>query len=189
MTMFPGLPRAAVRQLRVPAEATAVMEWLTDSDRREREWGRQVEVQEDIQESSVASLPNGGLRFESVLVRGDLVARHINEDVAIQEHRIDRILRGQAARPSRGHFRWPGKQRITRWVVKQRVTVESLEGATNVTVRMWGRPAGRSLARHLLLGYNETTTARFLSEEACRLADLVVSGVAGHFAGSQGIER
>src|SRR6266571_6733521 len=46
MTLFPGLRGyAAERQLRVPAEASQVMGWLTDSDRREREWLRQVEAQ------------------------------------------------------------------------------------------------------------------------------------------------
>jgi len=72
-------------------------------------------------------------------------------------------------------------------VVKQRITVESLGDATNVTVRMWARPVGRSLARHLL-GSSDTTTARLLTEEASRLADFAVSGVAGHFSGSQGTE-
>jgi hypothetical protein len=178
VTLFPGLPRAAVRQLRVPVEPAAVMEWLTDSDRREREWRRQAEAREDLQESRVIRLPNGRLRFETVLVRGDLQARHIIEDLAIQEHRIDRIIRGQAER----------RNRRSRWVVKQRITIESLGDATNVTVRMWGRPVGRSLARHLLLGSNDPTTARLLTEEASRLADFVVSGVAGHFTRLRGTE-
>ena len=47
------------------------MEWLTDSDLREREWRRQAEAREDLQESRVIRLPNGRLRFETVLVRGD----------------------------------------------------------------------------------------------------------------------
>lgn len=179
VTVFPGLPRATVRQLRVPADASAIMEWLTDSDRREREWRRQDEARDDMQELRVVRLPNGGLRFESVLVRGDLVARHVIEDVAIQQHRIDRILRGQAAR----------RRRRSRWVVKQRVTAEWLGDATSVTVRTRGRPVGWSLARHLLLGSNDTTTARLLADEASRLANFVVSGVADHFPGSGGTER
>jgi hypothetical protein len=179
VTVFPGLPRATVRQLRVPADASAVMGWLTDSDRREREWRRRVEAQEEIQESSVSRLQNGGMRFETVQVRGDLLARHVIEDVAIGEHKIDRILRGQAAR----------RRRCSRWVVKQRITAERLGDATTVTVRMWGRPVGWSLARHLLLGSNDTTTARLLTDEASRLANFVVSGVADRFPGSEGTER
>ena len=178
VTLLPGVPRAAVRQLRVPADANAVMEWLTDSDRREREWRRQAEARGDIQHASVVRLPNGGLRVDSVLVRGDLVARHVIEDVAIQEHRIDRILRGQAAR----------RHRRSRWVVKQRITVKSLGAAANVTVRTRGRPVGKSLALHFLLGSNDTTAARFLTEEASRFADFVASGVAGHFTGLGGTE-
>jgi hypothetical protein len=146
------------------------MGWLTDCDRREREWRRQVEAREDIRESSVVSLHNGGLRFQTVQALGDVVARHVTEDVAIEKHRIDRISRGQAARG----------RRCTRWMVKQRISAEWMGDATTVTVRTRGRPVGWSLARHLL-GSNDTTTARFLNEEASRFADFVVSGVADHF--------
>lgn len=82
MTLLPGWPRAAVRQLRVPADAGVVMDWLTDSDRRERELRRQFEGLEDIEELSIVRLPCGGLRYESAQVLSDLVVRHIVEDAA-----------------------------------------------------------------------------------------------------------
>ncbi len=58
-----GLRRArAVRQLRVTADAQRVMEWLSDSGRREREWRRRVEQREDIGDLRADRLPDGGLR-------------------------------------------------------------------------------------------------------------------------------
>ncbi len=51
VTLFPGLRHCvAVRQLRVPDEAPRVMAWLTDPDRREREWWRLVEARDDVQQ-------------------------------------------------------------------------------------------------------------------------------------------
>jgi hypothetical protein len=158
------------QQLRVPADASAVMEWLTDSDRREREWRRQVEAREDIQKSSAARLQNGGLRFQTVQALGNSTARYVIEDVAIGQHQTDRIIRAQVAR---GRFR-------SGWMIRQRITAEWLGDATTVTVRMRGRPSGWGLVWHLL-GSNETTTARFLTEEASRLAGITVSAVAEHF--------
>src|SRR6266545_7431049 len=108
MTLFPGLRQCAVaRQLRVPAEASQVMGWLTDSDRREREWLRQVEAQEDIDGTSVARLPNGGLRFDYLFLRrGNVRQHHTAEDVAIQEHRIDRVHRARL--PGRARYPFAG---------------------------------------------------------------------------------
>lgn len=155
------------------------MDWLTDSDRRERELRRQFEALEDIEELSIVRLPSGGLRYESTQVRAGLVARHIVEDAAIRTRGIDRVVRGQAAR---------GRRR-SRWVVRQRIRVESLADAVSLTVSTWGRPVGWTLARHLLLGGNDTTTGRILTEEAARLSDSVVDGVAGHFTTLRGTER
>lgn len=110
------------------------------------------------------------MRLETVQVHGDMMASHVIEDVAIGEHKIDRILRGQATR---------GRRR-SRWVVKQRITADRLGDATTVTVRFRGRPVGWSLAWHFL-GNHDVATARLLTDEASRLADLAVSGVADHF--------
>jgi hypothetical protein len=66
------------------------MEWLTDPDRREREWRRLVGAREDVQQSSISRLLNGGLRFDQAVTRGNLMLRHTTEDVPIGEHRIDR---------------------------------------------------------------------------------------------------
>jgi hypothetical protein len=149
------------------------MEWLTDPDRREREWRRLVEAREDIQQSSVGRLPNGGLRFEQVLRRGNLLMRHTTEDAAIRERRIDRTHRAELAGP---------RMLPLRWVMKERITVESLADGTGITVRVWGRLAGTSRVLHLL-GYRDTATARQLTEEASRRADFRVCGVAAHFSG------
>lgn len=161
--LFPGLRQcAAVRQLRVPAEAPRVMQWLTDPDRREREWRRLVETREDIQQSGAGRLPDGGLRFDQVLRRGNLLLRHTTEDVVNQEHRIDRAHRAQLAGP---------RMMPLRWVMKERITVESLGDGTSLTVRVRGRLAGLGRALHLL-GYRDTTTARRLTEEASRRGGL-----------------
>ena len=170
------MARAAERKLRVTADPSAVMNWLTDPDRREREWRRDLEARRDVREANVVRLPGGGLRFESVLVRKDVVARHVIEDVAIQERSIDRILRGMAVR---------GRRR-TRWIVKQRITVEWCSEGTDVAVHARGRPVGISLARHFLVGRDDTTTGRILTEEASRFADFVIAAVAGQFAGVGG---
>jgi len=174
VTLFPGLLRcAAVRQLRVPAEAGRVMEWLTDSGRRERDWRRLVEANEDVQQPGVGRLPNGGLRFDQVLMRGNLLLHLTTEDVAIQRRRIDRSHRAQLAGP---------RVIPARWVMKERVTVESLGDGTNITVRVWGRMVGLSRVFHLF-GYRDTTTARQLTEEGSHRADFRVCGVAAHFTG------
>lgn len=176
MTLFPGLRQcAAARQLRVPAEASQVMGWLTDSDRREREWLRQVEAQVDIDEPSVARLPNGGLRIDYVFLRpGELRQRHTTEDVAIQERRIGRVHRARLTGP---------RTISLRWELQQCITVEPAGEATDMTVRVRGQMAGMSRVLHLL-GWRDTTTTRFLAEEASRGADSCVSAIIAQFAGS-----
>src|SRR5260370_33080067 len=64
------------------------MGWLTDPDRREREWRRLVEAEDSVQQSSVGRLPNGGLRFDQGVLQGNRLLRHTTEDVAILEDRI-----------------------------------------------------------------------------------------------------
>jgi hypothetical protein len=146
------------------------MAWLTDPARREREWRRLVEARADVQQWSVSHLPNGGLRFDQVVTRGNLLLRHTTEDVAIQEHSIDRAHRAQL----------DGRAIPLRWVLNERVTVESREDGTDITVRVRGRLAGMSRVLHLL-GYRDTATARWLTEEASSRADFRVSGVTAHF--------
>ena len=165
------MPRAAEREVRVSADASAVMQWLTDPVRREREWRSGVEAEPEIQEVNVVWLPNGGLRFETVHVREDLVAHHVIEDVAVGERTVDRVVRGRASR-------W---WRRTRWIVNIRITVESLGNSTTIAVRTWGRPVGMSLA-YLLVGREDVTAGRALTTEASRLTDFVVSGVTDRFA-------
>ncbi len=176
MTLFPGLRQcAAERYQRVPAEASQVMGWLTDAGRREREWLRQVKAREDIDEPSVARLPNGGLRFDYLFLRrGNVRQRHTTEDVAIQEHRIDRVHRARLTGP---------RAIPLRWELQQCVTVEPAGEATDITVRVQGQMAGISRVLHLL-GWCDTTTARFLTEEASRGADSFVSAVVAQFTGS-----
>src|SRR5260221_7521954 len=90
VTLFPGLRQyAALRQVRVPADSRRVMGWLTDPDRREREWRRLVEAEDSVQQSSVGRLPNGGLRFDQVVLQGNRLLRHTTEDVAIAGDPID----------------------------------------------------------------------------------------------------
>jgi len=174
--LFPPQPRAALRQLQVSADASAVMGWLTDSDRREQEWRRRVQAHADIREASDIRLPNGRLHFESVHVHGDWTIRQIVEDVAIQERRIERILRGQATRPN-----FPGR---SRWAVKQRITVESLGDATNIKVWTRGRPVGTSLVLYFLL--DDLALGRFLTEQASQIADSYASDIASHFVRLRG---
>jgi hypothetical protein len=176
MTLFPGLRQcAAARQLRVPAEASQVMAWLTDPDRREREWLRQVGAQGDIDQTTVAHLPNGGLRFDYALLRrGNVRQRHTSEDVAIQEHRIDRVHRARLTGP---------RAIPLRWELQQCVTVETAEEAADITVRVRGQMVGIGRVLHLL-GWRDTMTARFLTEEASRGADSFVSAVVAQFTGS-----
>jgi len=170
MNWLPGSPRPALRQLQVPADAWAVRAWLTDQERRERDWRSRSEVASDIQQSSATRLPNGAMRFESVQARGNVVAQHVIEDITIEEGSITRMMRGQATR----------RHRHTRWELTQRITVESLGGAATVTVMVTGRPVGWSRVWHLL-GFNDTTTARILTDESSRWADFVVASVGGHF--------
>ncbi len=98
---------------------------------------------------SVGRLPNGGLRFDQVLRRGNLLLRHTTEAVAIQQHCIDRAHRAQLAGPG---------TMSRRWVMNERVTVESLGDGTKVTVRVRGQLAGIGRALHLV-GYRDTWVA------------------------------
>ncbi len=178
MGVFPGLRQCvAVRRLRVPAEDSQVIAWLTDSDRREREWLRQVEAQEHIDEPSVARLPNGGLRFEYLWFRrGNVRQRYISEDVAIQEYRVDRVHRAFLTGPRLSTI-------PLRWELQECVTVEQAGEATDITVRVQGEMVGIGRVLHLL-GWRDTRTARFLTGEASRGADSCVSAVAAQFTGS-----
>jgi len=152
------------------------MAWLTDSDRREADWLDRVQELPRLVEYRTAHLPTGGMRFEWTALQGDVEVRQEIEDVAMGQRTIDRILRGQATR---------GRAR-TRWLVKERITVEFQGDATQVTARALGRPVGKSLARHLL-GINETATARALTAQATQWTDFVVASVTGHFGQADGI--
>lgn len=153
------------------------MEWLADPARREREWQRLVETREDVQQWSVSHLPNGGLRFDQVVTRGSLLLRHTTEDVATQEHRIDRAHRAQL----------DGRAIPLRWVLNERVTVKSAGHGTDITVCVVGRLVGLSRLLHLL-GYHDTATARWLADEASSRADFRAAGVTAHFAGPHGTD-
>ena len=173
MTWFPGLRQSgAVRQLRVPADAGQVMRRLTDSDRREREWRRQVDQREDIREPRAGRLPNGGLRCRYEWVHGRLVWRFTTEDVAVTENMIERVHRGELARP---------RVMPVRWVISERILIEPAVSETGITVRVLARMAGLSSVLYLL-GYRDTTTARRLAELARRHADLTTATIAAHFA-------
>jgi hypothetical protein len=173
MTWFPGLRQcSAVRQLRLPADAGQVRERLTDSDRREREWRRQVEQREDIREPHVGRLPNGRLRCRYEWVQGRLVWRFTTEDAAVTENMIERVHRGELARP---------RVMPVRWVISERISIETGINATCITVCVLGRMAGLSRVLHLL-GYRDTATARRLAELARLQADLTTSAIAAHFA-------
>jgi hypothetical protein len=161
-----------MRQLRVPADVGQVMQRLTDSDRREREWQRRVEQREDIREPSADRLPHGGLRCRYEWVHGRLVWRFTTEDVAVTENMIERIHRGKLARP---------RVMPVRWIIHERITIEPAVNETGITVHMLGRMAGMSRVLHLL-GYRDTATARRLTELARLQADLTTSVIAAHFA-------
>jgi len=147
------------------------MGWLIDPDRREREWRQRVEAEENVQQHSVRRLPDGGLRFDLVLRRGNRLLHLTTEDVGIQGYGIDRAHHAQLSGP---------RVMPARWVMNERITVESLGDQTDVVVRVWGRMVGMGRVLHLL-GYGDTTTARTLTEEASRRADFRVSGLAAHF--------
>ncbi len=150
------------------------MGWLTDSDRRADEWRQRVGARPDIHEPHVIRLPGGGLRFEQVYVDRGSTTRQVVEDVAIRDHNIHRMLRGEVTSP---HFVGRG-----RWIVKQRITVSSLEDATSIRVRTRGRPAGWTLA-YQHFGYADTTWGRRLTELAIQWTDSFVADVTNHFAG------
>ena len=81
------------------------MAWLTDSDRREREWLQQVEGRAVIQAPSLTRVPNGGLHLDwQYLRRGDVRQHHTSEDVAIGEHSIHRVHRGRLSGPVAAQF-------------------------------------------------------------------------------------
>src|SRR5258708_35000493 len=90
VTLFAGLRQyAALRQVRVPADSRRVMGWLTDPDRREREWRRLVEAEDSVQQSSVGRLPNGGLRFCQGGLPGNRVPRHTAEGGGLLGEPVD----------------------------------------------------------------------------------------------------
>jgi hypothetical protein len=172
MTWFPGLRQSgAVRQLRVPAEAGQVRQRLTDSDRREREWRRQVDQREDICEPRADRLANGGLHYRYEWVQGRLVWRFTTEDVAVTENMIERVHRGDLARP---------RVIPVRWVINERISIEPAVNETDLTVRVLVRMAGLSRVLYRL-GYRDTTTAGRLTELARRQADLTSAAIAAHF--------
>jgi hypothetical protein len=120
-------------------------------------------------------LPNGGLCFDYLFLRrGNVRQRHTSEDVVIQEHRIDRVHRGRLSGPCAISLRWE---------LQEFAAVEPAGEATEVTVRVQGQLAGIGRVLHLL-GWRDTTTVRFLTEEASRSADSFVSAVAAQFTGS-----
>jgi hypothetical protein len=152
------------------------MGWLTDPSRREQEWRRLVEADGSVEQSSASRLANGGVRFDQVVRHGNRLLRHTTEDVAILDDRIDRV--------HRAHVEFARSRTLIplRWVMHERVTVESLGDETSVTVRVRGRPVGLSRVLHLL-GYRDTMMARHLEGEAARRADFRACGVAAYFTG------
>jgi hypothetical protein len=111
VTWFPGLRRAgAVRQLRVTADAQRMIEWLTDSGRREPQWRRLAGHRADIRDPHADRLPGGGLRYRYEWVDGRRVWRFTIEDVAVSGNTIERAHRGAACPAARdagslGHHR------------------------------------------------------------------------------------
>ena len=148
------------------------MQRLTDSDRREREWRRQVEQREDIHQVRADRLANGGLRCRYEWVRGRLVWRFTTEDVAVTENMIERVHRGELARP---------RVVPVRWIIHECITMEPAVNETAITVRVLGRMAGLSRVLYLL-GYRDTATAWKLTELARSQADLTAAATAAHFA-------
>ncbi len=94
------------------------------------------------------------------------------EDVAVTENMIERVHRGERARP---------RVMPVRWVINERISIEPAVNETDVTVRVLVRMAGLSRVLYLL-GYRDTTTARRLTELARRQADLSTAAIAAHFA-------
>jgi hypothetical protein len=86
-----------------------------------------VEAEDSVQQSSVGRLPNGGLRFDQVVLQGNRLFRHMTEDVAILEDQIDRA--------HRAHVEFARSRTLIplRWVMQERVTVKSLGDETSVT--------------------------------------------------------
>ncbi len=102
-----------MRQLRVTADAQRIMKWLADSGRREREWRRRVEQRVDIRDPRADRLPDGGLRCRYEWADGRRVWRFTTEDVAVTENTIERVHRGQLARPRAMPVRWVITERIS----------------------------------------------------------------------------
>jgi hypothetical protein len=149
-----------------------MMEWLTDSGRREREWRRCVEQRADIRDTRADRLPHGGLRCRYEWADGRRVWRFRTEDVAVTGNTIELVHCGQLA--------WPRAMPV-RWVISERICVESAGTGTDITVRALGRMEGPSRLLHLL-GHRDTTTARRLAELTRLQADQTVSVTAAHFA-------
>jgi hypothetical protein len=82
------------------------MAWLTDSGRREREWRRRAGQRADIGDPCADRLPDGGLRCRYEWADGHRVWRFTTEDVVITANTIERVYRGQLARPRAMPVRW-----------------------------------------------------------------------------------
>lgn len=158
----------------MPAQARLVMDWLTDTERRARDWQRRVAEYPDVHQHTVSRTPNGGLRIDQLATRGNLTGRYRTEDVAIAHNRIDLIHRAHMTAP-----RMPS----SRWVLRESVTVEPAPDGSTMTVRIQGRLTGLYGVLHLL-GYHDTATARALTDEASRRADFRVREVEARFGGT-----
>jgi hypothetical protein len=66
-----------------------------------------------------------------------LVWRFTTEDIAVTENMIERVHRGELARP---------RVVPVRWIIHERITIEPTVNETGITVRVLGRMAGLSRA-------------------------------------------
>ncbi|HEX9517293.1 MAG TPA: hypothetical protein VF940_14095 [Streptosporangiaceae bacterium] len=177
MTWFPGLRRArVVRPLRVTADVQQVMERLTDSARRERAWLRRAGQREGLRESRVDRLPDGRLRRRYELALGRRVWRVTTEDVAITETTIEVVHRGELAGP---------RLIPVRWVITECVSAEPAEHGTDITVHALSQMSGPGRVLHLL-GYHDTITTRWLTDQSCRHAERTAAAIAALFAAPPG---
>jgi hypothetical protein len=159
--------------VRVPADARSLMAWLTDADRRAADWLGRVEHarHEHVGEPRVTTLPNGGLRFDHAHQQGNRVTRYRVDDVAVGHGKIDRVHRMLQRGP---------RTMSVRWVMRERITVESEPDGSSVTVRLRGRLTGVRLVAHLF-GAQDTATARALAKDAAYRADFRVREIQSRF--------
>jgi hypothetical protein len=177
VTWFPGLRRArVVRHLRVTADVQQVMERLTDSARRERAWLRRAGQREGLREPRVDRLPDGRLRRRYELALGRRVWRVTTEDVAMTETTIEVVHRGELAGP---------RLIPVRWVITERVSAEPAEHGTDITVHALSQMSGPRWVLHLL-GYRDTITALWLTDQSCRHAEGTAAAIAALFAAPAG---